>query len=88
MIISKDMMKQIVEEAKLLEDIGDCVGVEIENNKGLFIEVVDYGDGKEYLIELNDIVDDDVYEPCKEYNAFAEFGNMDKLVESIEEYLQ
>lgn len=87
MMVTKELKDKIVEEAKLLKEVDDCVGVKIEINKGLFIQVVDYGDGKEYLIELNDIDENNVFEPCKEYNAFAEFGNMEKLVESVENYL-
>lgn len=87
MTVAKELKDKIVEEVKLLKAVDDCVGVKIGNNKGLFIQVVDYGDGKEYLIELNDVDADNVFEPCKEYNAFAEFGNMEKLVKSVENYL-
>lgn len=87
MTISKETMDKIIKEVKLLIDVDDCVGVEIGNGKGLFIQVVDYGNEKEYLIELNGVGEDNVFEPCKEYNAFAEFGNMEKLVESVENYL-
>lgn len=85
MTISKETMDKIIEEVKLLIDVDDCVGVEIGNGKGLFVQVVDYGE-KEYFIELNNI-EDGCYEPCKEYNAFAEFGNIAKLVENVESYL-
>ncbi len=87
MIIKKELKDMIVEEVNLLENINDSVGIKIGNNKGLFIQVVDYGDGKEYFIELNDVDEDNVYEPCKEYNTFSEFGNMKKLIENIEKYL-
>ena len=87
MTVTKELKDKIVEEVKLLKEVDDCAGVKIGSNKGLFIQVVDYGDGKEYFIELNDVDEDNVYEPCKEYNAFAEFGNMEKLVKSVENYL-
>ena len=87
MIITKETMNNIVYEVKLLDDVDDCVGVEIGNNKGLFVQVVNYGNEKEYLIELNDIEEGNVYEPCKEYNAFAKFGDIDDLIKSIENYL-
>lgn len=87
MTVTKELKDKIVEEVKLLTEIDDCVGIKIGNDKGLFIQVVDYGNGKEYLIELNDVDEENVYEPCKEYNAFAEFGNMEKLVKSVENYL-
>lgn len=87
MKITKELKDKIVEEVKLLTEVDDCVGVKIGNNKGLFIQVINYGNEKEYLIELNDVDEDNTFEPCKEYNAFAEFGNMDKLIESVENYL-
>ena len=88
MIITKELKNKIVGEVELLENIGDCIGIGIGNNKGLFVEVIDYGEGKEYLIELNDIIEDNIFEPCKEYNVFSEFGNMKELVKTIEDYLK
>lgn len=88
MIITKELKNKIVGEVELLENIGDCIGIGIGNNKGLFVEVIDYGEGKEYLIELNDIIEDNIFEPCKEYNAFSKFGNMNKLIETIKNYLE
>ena len=87
MIITQGLKDRIVEEAILLEDIDDCVGIKIRNDIGLFIQVVDYGEGKEYFIELNSVDRDNVYEPCKDYNAFSEFRDMKKLIKSIEDYL-
>ena len=87
MTVTKELKDKIVDEVNLLTEIDDCVGIKIGNDKGLFIQVVDNGGGKEYLIELNDVDEENVYEPCKEYNAFSEFGNMEKLVKSIENYL-
>ncbi len=87
MIITQAFKNKVTEEAILLEDIDDCVGIKIKNDMALFIQVVDYGEGKEYLIELNNVYQDNVYEPCKEYNSFSEFGNMEKLIKSIEKYL-
>lgn len=87
MMIAKELKDKIVAEVKLLKDIDDGVGIAIGNNKGLFVQVVDYGEGKEYLIELNNIEEGNVYEPCKEYNAFSKFGNMENLIENIEQYL-
>lgn len=90
MIITDGLKKEIVEEVKMLEDVGDCVGIIMGNNKGLFILVHDdFNEGKEYLVELNDIVDG-AFEPCVDvgYNAYSKFGDMEKLVEEIEDYLQ
>lgn len=87
MAITVELKNKIIEEVKLLENVDDGVGIKIGNDKGLFIQVVDYGEGKEYFIELNDVYEDDVYEPCKEYNASSEFGDMEKLIENIEQYL-
>ena len=87
MTIVKELKDKIIKEANLLENVDDCVGIKIGNGKGLFIQVVDYGEGKEYLTELNDVDEDNTYEPCKEYNAFSEFGDMEKLIENIEKYL-
>ena len=40
----------------MLENVDDSVGIELGNNQGLFIQIVDYGEGKEYLVELNNIL--------------------------------
>lgn len=87
-MITEKLKNNIIEEVKMLKDVDDCVGISIGNGKGLFIQVVDYGEEKEYLIELNDVDKDNVYEPCKEYNTFSKFGDMEELIKSIEEYLK
>lgn len=87
-MITEKLKNNIIEEVKMLENIDDCVGINIGNSKGLFIQVVDYGEGKEYLIELNDVDEEDVYEPCKEYNASSKFGDMEELIRVIKEYLK
>lgn len=86
MILTQELKDKIVEEVKLLENVDDCVGIEIGNNQGLFIQVVDYGEGKEYIIELNDIKDG-AYEPCGKYNASSDFGNTEELIITVGEYL-
>ena len=89
MVITEELKSEIIREVKILKDIYDCVGINLGNNKGLFIQVHDdFGEGKEYLIQLNDIVDGayEIDEECG-YNAFSEFENMDKLIKTIEDYL-
>lgn len=86
-MMKKDLKNKIIEEVKMLEYFDDGVGINIGNNKGLFIQVVGYEE-KEYLIELNDIDDNDVYEPCARYNAFSKFGDMENLIITIENYLE
>lgn len=81
------LQKTIIEEVELLEKVDDCVGIELDESKGLFIQVIDYGDGNEYLIELNDIEPDGAWEPCAPYNAVAKFGDTEDLCKAIEEYL-
>lgn len=88
MLLTKELKDIIVDEVKLLKGVEDCVGVSITDNKGLFFEVVDYGEGMEYLIELNDVDEDGVYEPCGDYNASSPYGNMKMLIETIEDYLE
>lgn len=87
MIITQELKNKIVELVALLKDVDDCVGIKIGNNKGLFIQIVYYDEEKEYLIELNDVDEDNVYEPCESYNAFSEFGNMEELINTIEKYV-
>ncbi len=65
----------------------DSFGIEIGDGKGLFIQVIDYGEGLEYLIELND-VENGAFEPCANYNESSEFGNIEKLKETIVDYLK
>lgn len=79
--------RNIVREVQLLEDVDDSVGIDLGDGHGLFIQVVNYGEGKEYMLELNDIIDD-AYEPCAKQNASSEFGNMEKLLSVIDEYLE
>lgn len=86
MILTQELKNKIVEEVKLLKNVDDNVGIELGNNQGLFIQVVDYGEGKEYLVELNNIVDG-TYEPCSKYNASSDFGNIEELIITIGEYL-
>lgn len=88
MIITNELKNRIIKEVKLLKDVDDSVGIKMDSNKGLFIQVVDYGEGKEYLIELNNVDENDVYEPCKEYNAFSDFGNMEELIKTIVLYVE
>lgn len=85
-ILSEEIKKNIREEVSLLKDVWDAVGIDLNEEKGLFIQVLDYGEGKEYFIELNDIVDR-AYEPCANYNESSEFGDIDKLMLCIEDYL-
>lgn len=84
---SDDIFKDIKQEIKLLTDINDCVGINIGNNKGLFIQVVDYGEGAEYLVELNNINSDGAYEPCASYNVSSPFGELEQLKETVKEYI-
>lgn len=84
--LTEKLKKEIVGEVSLLADVNDGVGIRLGDNKALFFQVVDYGDGKEYLIELNDVVDD-AFEPCAKYNASAPFGDMETLIKSTEWYL-
>lgn len=78
----------IIHEAKLLKKVDDCFGEEIGDNKGIFIIVVDYGEGMEYLIELNKVDSDGCFEPCEDYNASSKFGDMKALKETIINYLK
>ena len=87
-ILTKNQKETIIREVSLLKERDEGVGIDLNDEKGLFIQVVDYGEGKEYLIELNDIDEDRTYEPCASYNASSEFGNMEKLIFNIENYLK
>lgn len=88
MLVTKKIKDTIIEEVKFLKNIDDCVGVKITDDKGLFFQVVDYGEGVEYFIELNDVDVDGVYEPCGEYNTSSPYGDMNMLIEAIEAYLE
>ena len=86
-MLTKEKKKEIIEEVGLLKEVDDCVGIGIGGGKGLFFQVVDYGEGKEYLIELNNVVGD-VFEPCAEYNASSSFGDLETLILIVERYLE
>ena len=81
----------IMQKAKHLKDVYDCFAIRLSENKGLFIQVVfkeEYNSTeKEYFIELNDIDNDHVYEPCGDYNEKVSFGNIEMLINTIEKYL-
>lgn len=80
--------EKIIKEVKQLKEIGECVGIEISKDKGLFIEVDINCDGdKEYFIELNEIDNENCYEPCGDYNESAEFNNAEMLIDRIKNYL-
>ena len=82
----EDKIRRIALEE--LKDLDDCARLDITDEKGIMtmVENWDTDIGLEYFIELNDI-DEDCYEPCAEYNTFCEFGNIDKLINVIGEYL-
>lgn len=81
------LQKVIIEEATLLTKVDDSFGITLDKGKGLFVQVVDYGEGEEYFIELNEIDADGAWEPCAPYNAAAKFGDTEDLCKAIEEYL-
>lgn len=87
-ILTKELKETIIKEVSLLGKEWDSVGIDLNKAKGLFIQVVNYGEGKEYLIELNDIDEDRNYEPCASYNAWSVFGDMENLIRTIESYLK
>lgn len=76
----------IANEAKLLENVEDSFNIRIGNKKALFIQVIEDHE-KYYSIELNDVVDG-AFEPCGVCNYISPFGDIVKLVETVEEYLQ
>lgn len=86
-MLTEEKKKEIIEEVRLLTEVDDCVGIEIGKGKALFFQVVDYGDGMEYIIELNDVVDG-TFEPCAKYNASAPFGDTETLISVVEWYLE
>lgn len=80
-------LEKVLNEVKLLSDVDDSFSYEVSIDKALFIQVVDYGEGLEYLIELNVIKDDGEFEPCATYNASATFGDMTAFVSEAISYL-
>ena len=90
-MMTEELKNKIIEEVEKLKDIDDCIGIKIDNNKGLFIQVINDDKEKEYLIELNDIDEDNgCWYPCENlgYNAFSRFGDVENLIKAIEEHLQ
>lgn len=82
------ILAEVKSEAENLIEPYDCFTVELGNGKALFIQVDDSFEDVEYFIELNDIDEDGALEPCADYNQTSEFGDVDKLVESVKEYLE
>jgi len=83
MKITNDL-KAMLNEVKLLEDVDDCFGYVLtgDKTKGIFVQVVNYGEGKEYLIGANN-VEEDCFEPCGDYNNSVKFGNYEQFVINI-----
>ena len=87
-ILSDALKELIINEVNQLKEVYDSTGIKINDNQGLFIQVVDYGEGEEYFIELNSIDSEGAYEPCADYNASSEYGNIEVLLDTIEDYLE
>lgn len=84
--MKKELRENIINEAKLLTELGDCVGIDLGNGKGIFIQVLDdFGEGWEYFIELNDI--EDGWEPCADYNPASPYGDYGALIRTVDRYL-
>jgi hypothetical protein len=82
MVIQEELKNKIIEEVKQLKEFYDCVGINIGNNQGLFIQVVNDDDGeKVYLLELNDIYEDNEW--CPITTNISSFGNMKELIKEI-----
>ena len=90
MIILETDLTNMLDEVKLLENIDDCFGYILPDNKrkGIFVQVVDYGEGKEYIIEANNIDDQECFEPCGEYNRFAKFGDYKGFITEVEKCIE
>lgn len=73
----------IMNEIKLLEDTHDCFGYNLKDSKGLFVIVVDYGDGKEYLYEMNEIDNDGCFIPYGS-NLSSPYGDLEKAMEVVQ----
>ena len=90
--IDKFKNEIINEVSQLAKEHGDNIGIELENGKGLWICVIDCSiefneEGIEYMIELNNVSEEDGWVPCARYNAYSPFGDMEKLIDVVEQYL-
>lgn len=89
-ILTKELKEEIVKEVSLLKEEWDAVGIKLNEDKGLFIQVerhISYG--KAYFIELNDIYGENgEWNPCATHNPCSLFGDMDGLIRTIEYYLK
>lgn len=90
--MNSTITEKIIKEVKLLKNVGDSCGIKLANDKGLFIQVEQKeefnSNEMEYFIELNEVDNENCYEPCGDYNERAEFGNMEILIDKIEKYLK
>lgn len=82
-----NVLENLINEVKLLENKGDCVGVKITNKVGIFVEVEENEDGKEYFVEINDVDDDDCFEPIGE-NFCEKFGDFEAIKSIARGYLR
>lgn len=88
MNITQEKLNKIADEVRLLEVVNDCTSVKLNDKYGIFFEVVDFGDGKEIFIELNEIDEIGSWLPCAPYNEFAPFGDIQRLIEVVKNYVE
>lgn len=90
MNITQEKLKEIADEVKLLEVVNDCASVKLNDKYGVFFEVVDILGDKEIFIELNEIDEIGVggWLPCAPYNEFAPFGDIQRLIEIVRNYVE
>ena len=85
--LTAELKNEITSAVASLRNVDDGVGVEIGNSRGLWVQVVDYGEGMEYLVELNKICADGEWQPCAKYNTSSPFGLVNDLIEAIDLYV-
>lgn len=87
--MNESLKAELLEEVKLLKEEYECFSfiLEEDKNKGIVVMVVDYGEGKEYLIEGNIIVDGG-FEPCLESNYSCEFGDYEEFINEVDKVIK
>lgn len=85
--MKKRLKRQIKENVAALKNVFDCTSVTVGENKVLFFQVVDSKKGKEYFIELNNLIAGTL-EPCAPYNVSSPCGDMDALITTVSDYLK
>lgn len=85
--MTEKVLNEIINEVGLLKEHYDSFGYDFKNGKGLFVQVVNNGNGNEYFLEANEICEDSGWEPYSEWLGFIPFGDIEKFKTEVKKFV-